>query len=91
LRGDFLARVKEIAAESIREWERISAHSHITGLGLDGLKAKPVADGMVGQIEAREAAGLVVRLIKQGKFGGRAVLLVGPPGSGKTAIANGIA
>jgi TBP-interacting protein len=87
----FLARVKEIAAESIREWERISAHSHITGLGLDGLKAKPVADGMVGQIEAREAAGLVVRLIKQGKFGGRAVLLVGPVGSGKTALANGIA
>jgi len=78
-----MARVKEIAAESIREWERISAHSHITGLGLDGLRAKPIADGMVGQIEAREAAGLVVRLIKQGKFGGRAVLLVGPPGTGK--------
>jgi TBP-interacting protein len=86
-----MAKVKEIAAESIREWERVSAHSHITGLGLDGLRAKPIADGMVGQTEAREAAGLVVRLIKQGKFGGRAVLLVGPPGSGKTAIANAIA
>ncbi|MGC9200929.1 MAG: RuvB-like domain-containing protein [Candidatus Aenigmatarchaeota archaeon] len=85
-----MPRVKEVSPE-IREWERVSAHSHITGLGLDGLKAKPVADGMVGQIEAREAAGLVVRLIKQGKFGGRAVLIVGPPGTGKTAIANGIA
>ncbi|MEM5875538.1 MAG: RuvB-like domain-containing protein [Candidatus Aenigmatarchaeota archaeon] len=85
-----MARVREIS-ENIREWERISAHSHISGLGLDGLKAKPIADGMVGQIEAREAAGLVVRLIKQGKFGGRAVLIVGPPGTGKTALAQAIA
>jgi TBP-interacting protein len=69
--------------EYIREWERVAAHSHITGLGLEGLKAKHVAEGMVGQIEAREAAGLVVRLIKEGKFAGRAVLLAGPPGTGK--------
>ncbi len=86
-----MSRVKEISSESIREWERISAHSHITGLGLEGLRAKPFADGMVGQIEAREAAGLVVRLIKQGKFAGRAILLVGPPGTGKTAIGMAIA
>jgi TBP-interacting protein len=78
--------IREIP-ESIREFERIAAHSHITGLGLDGLKAKPVASGMVGQREAREAAGLIVKLIKEGKFAGRAVLLAGPPGSGKTAIA----
>ncbi|MEM7819105.1 MAG: RuvB-like domain-containing protein, partial [Candidatus Aenigmatarchaeota archaeon] len=77
-----MAEIAEIP-ESLREWERIAAHSHIQGLGLDGLKAKPVAQGMVGQIEAREAAGLVVRLIKEGKFAGRAVLLAGPPGTGK--------
>jgi TBP-interacting protein len=85
-----LTQIKEVA-ESIKEWERISAHSHITGLGLDGLKAKPIADGMVGQQEAREAAGIIVRLIKQGKFGGRGILLAGPPGTGKTALAMGIA
>jgi len=85
-----LAGVREIS-ESLREWERIAAHSHISGLGLEGLKAKPVGGGMVGQIEAREAAGLVVRLIKSGKFAGRAVLLAGPPGTGKTAIATAIA
>lgn len=77
--------------EYLKEWERIAAHSHISGLGLEGLKPKFVSDGMVGQIEAREAAGILVRMIKKGKFGGRAVLIAGPPGSGKTALAIGIA
>lgn len=72
---------------SLKEWERVAAHTHITGLGLDGIKAKPVAAGMVGQTKAREAAGLVVRLVRKGKFAGRAVLLAGPPGTGKTALA----
>ena len=85
-----MAELREVS-ESLREWERIAAHSHITGLGLEGLKAKPVADGMVGQIEAREAAGIIVRLVKEGKFAGRAILLAGPPGTGKTALAMAIA
>ena len=85
-----MPEVSEIP-ESLREFERIAAHSHITGLGLDGLKAKPVADGLVGQIEAREAAGLIVKLVKEGKFAGRAILIAGPPGTGKTALAVAIA
>jgi len=87
--GDSMPRIKEIP--ELREFERVAAHSHIKGLGLEGLKAKHIADGFVGQEEAREAAGIVVRLIKEGKFAGRAVLIAGPPGSGKTAIALGIA
>lgn len=85
-----MPEVREIA-EGIAGWERVAAHSHITGLGLEGLKAKPIANGMVGQIEAREAAGLVVRLIKEGKFAGRGVLIAGPPSTGKTALAMAIA
>lgn len=73
-------------------FERVGAHSHIRGLGLDErLKAIPIADGMVGQVEAREAAGIIVEMIKKGKMAGRAILLAGPPGTGKTAIAMGIA
>ncbi|OEH77390.1 hypothetical protein cyc_02206 [Cyclospora cayetanensis] len=46
---------------------------------------------MVGQANARKAAGLICRLIKAGRIAGRAVLLAGQPGTGKTAIAMAIA
>ncbi|MEM2987208.1 MAG: RuvB-like helicase [Nitrososphaerota archaeon] len=75
----------------LQRFVRVGAHSHVKGLGLEGLKAKMVADGLVGQIEAREAAGIVVKMIKEGKMAGRAILLAGPPGTGKTAIAIAIA
>ena len=53
-------------------------------------KAIPLAAGFVGQIGAREACGLVVDMIRQKKMAGRALLLAGPPGTGKTALALGI-
>lgn len=46
---------------------------------------------MVGQIKARKAAGFILQLIKQGKIAGRGILLAGQPGTGKTAIAMGMA
>ena len=46
---------------------------------------------MVGQTAARRAAGVVVEMVKEGKIAGRAVLIAGTPGTGKTAIAMGVA
>ena len=72
--------------------ERVGAHSHIRGLGLDdALEARLQSQGMVGQAAARRAAGVVVQMIKDGKIAGRCVLLAGGPGTGKTAIAMGMA
>ncbi|KAH9506166.1 ruvB-like helicase pontin [Dermatophagoides farinae] len=68
--------------------QRISVHSHIKGLGLNA-EGNVVQDscGLIGQQQARKAAGVVVDLIKMKKMAGRAILFVGPPGTGKTALA----
>ena len=72
--------------------ERIGAHSHIRGLGLDdSLEARAVSQGMVGQVAARKAAGVILSMIREGRIAGRAILMAGQPGTGKTAIAMGMA
>lgn len=79
-------------ARDLTRVERVGAHSHIRGLGLDDtLEARKTSQGMVGQTEARRAAGVVVQMIKEGKIAGRCVMLAGGPGTGKTAIAMGMA
>ncbi|KAG0616911.1 hypothetical protein M758_5G150800 [Ceratodon purpureus] len=84
--------VKVSEVKDLTRVERIGAHSHIRGLGLDdAFEARNVSQGMVGQKAARRAAGVILELIRQGKIAGRAVLLAGQPGTGKTAIAMGMA
>mmetsp|Transcript_26123 Transcript_26123/g.40083 ORF Transcript_26123/g.40083 Transcript_26123/m.40083 type:complete len:456 (-) Transcript_26123:21-1388(-) len=80
-------KIEEVRSTS--KTSRVSAHTHIKGLGLndqDGT-ATPVGAGLVGQMPAREACGVVVDLIKSKKMAGRALLLAGAPGTGKTALA----
>lgn len=48
-----------------------------------------VSQGMVGQLASRRAAGVILEMIKDGHIAGRAVLIAGQPGTGKTAIAMG--
>ena len=38
-----------------------------------------------------QAAGVILQMIREGKIAGRGVLLAGQPGTGKTAIAMGMA
>ena len=77
-------------SDALRGIERIGAHSHIRGLGLDdALDAKNVSQGMGGQEDARKACGVILSMIKSGTIAGRGILLAGQPGTGKTALAMG--
>lgn len=82
-----MVQISKVKDQTTRE-SRTAAHTHIKGLGLDerGI-AKTVDNGFVGQTEAREAAGVIVDLIKAKKMSGKAILLAGGPATGKTAIA----
>lgn len=55
----------DVVIHDITKTERIGVHSHITGLGAaENLEIKHNADGMVGQLDARRAAALVVKIVK---------------------------
>lgn len=77
----------------VRGLNLIAAHSHIRGLGVDQgtLEVRPSSQGLVGQEKARRAAAVILQMVKDGKIAGRAVLVAGPPSTGKTAIAMGMA
>jgi len=83
-------KIEEV--KSTTKTQRVATHSHVKGLGLneDGTAAE-VAAGLVGQEKARESCGVVVELIKTKKMAGRALMLAGAPGTGKTALALALA
>merc|ERR1711935_936142 len=83
-------KIEEV--KSTTKAQRVAVHTHVKGLGLDEEgTALQCAAGLCGQEKAREAAGVVCEMIKSKKMAGRALMLVGAPGTGKTAIALGIA
>lgn len=83
-------KIEEV--KSTTKTQRIAVHTHIKGLGLDATGvAIPIQSGLVGQEKAREACGIAVELIRSKKMAGRALLLAGAPGSGKTALALAVA
>ena len=75
---------RRFSRDLAQEWfpEFSSSQANGTAIGMSA--------GFVGQAEAREACGLVVDMIRQKKMAGRALLLAGPPATGKTALALGI-
>ncbi|KUJ09048.1 TIP49-domain-containing protein [Mollisia scopiformis] len=79
-------------SKELRGLNLIAAHSHIRGLGVDPitLEPRPSSQGLVGQEKARKAAAVILQMVKEGKIAGRAVLIAGPPSTGKTAIAMGM-
>lgn len=79
---------EKLEIREVTRIERIGAHSHIRGLGLDDvLEARNVSQGMVGQKDARRAAGIVTNMVREGKIAGRCILIAGEPSTGKTALA----
>ncbi|KAI9825243.1 MAG: RuvB-like protein 2 [Thelocarpon impressellum] len=80
-------------AKELRGLNLVAAHSHIRGLGVepDTLEPRASSQGLVGQERARKAAAVILQMVKEGKIAGRAVLIAGPPSTGKTAIAMGMA
>lgn len=80
----------------VTKLERIGAHSHIRGLGLNDM-LEPIitsttsgSTNMIGQVQARRAMGLMRKLMAHGTVSGRSILLAGPPSTGKTALAMGL-
>jgi RuvB-like protein 1 (pontin 52) len=85
-------KIEEVKSAS--KAKRIATHTHVKGLGLNenGEAIKDtIVHGLVGQIAAREGAGIIVDMIKSKKMAGRALLLAGASGTGKTALSLAIA
>lgn len=58
-----------VSVRELTRLERIGAHSHIRGLGLDDSldPRRAGSHGMVGQAKARRAVGVIYRMIQEGK------------------------
>ncbi|KAL7715166.1 RuvB-like helicase [Entamoeba marina] len=78
--------------KEVTKLERIGSHSHIHGLGLSTqYTATEKSRWACRTIQARTAMGIILRLVQTKQISGRAVLIAGRPGTGKTALAMALA
>lgn len=66
------------------------AHSHITGLGVDRAMNLTEESGLFSMENARKAASLFTDMVSNKRTAGKALLIAGESGTGKTALAVGI-
>ena len=72
--------------------DHITWHSHIKNLGFEKTKlTDKYYNGIVGQLNVRNACNILKEKIKKNFFFDKVVLFSGPLGSGKTALALGLA
>uniref|UniRef100_A0A0K0E0B0 RuvB-like helicase n=1 Tax=Strongyloides stercoralis TaxID=6248 RepID=A0A0K0E0B0_STRER len=87
--SETLPVIEEVQNIAVRR--RISTHFHLKGLGLtfEAGNLNPIEGetNFIGQVNARYACSIIVDVVKAKQFSGKAILLAGPPGSGKTALA----
>lgn len=70
--------------------DRGLAHSHIQGLGIDRAMNATDTAGLFGMEQARKAASIFADMVINKKIAGKALLITGESGSGKTALAVGL-
>ncbi|KAI5191358.1 RuvB-like protein 1 [Nematocida sp. AWRm77] len=70
--------------------DRGLAHNHITGLGVDKDLGTVEGAGLFGMERARKAASIFADMVVNRKIAGKALLISGESGSGKTALAFGL-
>ncbi|OAG31798.1 RuvB-like protein 2 [Nematocida displodere] len=79
--------IERISANTLSQIERIGAHSHILGLGIDENMNERKEDGLVGHYSQRKALYLVNQMVQNTPRG--RILLAGPCGTGKSALVSG--
>lgn len=91
LSADAAAGGGSVTVRELTRLERIGAHSHIRGLGLDDTlePRRGGSQGMVGQHRARRAVGVVSRMISEGKVSWLGFRRVEGAGRGSSATGAG--
>lgn len=80
--GIFDALFAKILTRSCR---RVQSHIHELGID-DRLEPRANLQEMVVQAKAREAVGVILKTVQEGRIAGRVMSFTGPPSMGKTVL-----